>query len=381
MNRTETSVLPGFGTPRAGSSGRAAAGFSPESGPIERSQRTEWARQHFRGFENVLMPSFTPDLARLDEEGIRLDVRKSIEHGFFSSLCAPIALNFDETTRFLEVAVDEAKGRIAIGLALHADTQELELELLARAEDAGCQHILLDLPCKGSERELYEHGAKYAQATNLGIYLWQAQKHGFRRFNRAGIPYETYDRLAEHPNIIALKVGDPDPAVLFELFERYNDRMLIGALMLNIMPLGIKTYGQQWSGAWTVEALQSPEKPYAVNFFKLMTAGRYQEGMELYWKYLTPAFEAMMQRMGPLMPAGGHPWEHLKYYQFAVGGNGGRMRKDPMQPNLPEVSTQDMEQVGQTLRSIGVEPTELPAEAFLVGRMNYQNGARADDLS
>lgn len=364
----------GMGMPRLG----GAAGGATD--PVSRSERMEWAKAHFKGFENVLMPSFGPDLASLDEDGIRLDVRKSIEHGFFSTLCAPIALTHEEMKRFLEVAVDEAAGRIAIGFALHAETEEQEFDLLAHAERIGCQHFLLDLPSEGSQQDLIRFGEKYAEATNLALYLWQAQKHGFRRFNPAGIPYETYDRLADLPNVVALKVGDPNPAVLFELFERYNDRMLVGALMLNIMPMGIKAYGQQWSGAWTVEALQSPEKRYAVDFFDRMMAGEYEAGMELYWRYLQPAFGAMMQRMGPLMPSGGHPWEHLKYYQFAVGGNGGRMRPDPQQPDLPPVTAGDMEQVRQTYRLIDIEPTDLPDEAFRVGRSLYQQGLRSKDL-
>ena len=39
-----------------------------------------------KGLENIIIPSFTPDLSELDEEGIRWDVRQSIKHGFFSTL-------------------------------------------------------------------------------------------------------------------------------------------------------------------------------------------------------------------------------------------------------------------------------------------------------
>lgn len=377
MNRREFSRMIGLSA-LAGSTAMGKPGLANAAAAegVPRSGRKAWAKTHFRGFENVLMPSFSPDLAALDEAGIRLDVGKSIEHGFFSTLCAPIALSHEEMKRFLEIAVDEASGRIAVGFALHSESEEKQFDLLAHAENIGCEHFLLDLPSEGSQEDLIRFGEKYAEATNLGLYLWQAQKHGFRRFNAAGIPYEAYDRLADHPNIIALKVGDPNPAVMFELFERYNDRMLIGALMLNVMPMGIKAYGQQWSGAWTVEALQSPEKPYATDFFKLMMAGDYEQGMALYWRYLAPAFGAMMQRMGPLMPSGGHPWEHLKFYQFAVGGNGGRMRPDPHQPDLPQVSAADMEQVRQAFRMIEIEPTDLPDEAFFVGRVSYEKGVR-----
>ena len=59
---------------------------------VDRAHRKEWAKEHFRGFENILMASFTPDLKDLDEAGIRLDVRQSIKNGFFSTLCASPAL-------------------------------------------------------------------------------------------------------------------------------------------------------------------------------------------------------------------------------------------------------------------------------------------------
>ena len=52
-----------------------------------------WAKEHIRGFENILMPSFTPDLSGLDEAGVRLDVRRSIEHGFFSVFAVPLGLD------------------------------------------------------------------------------------------------------------------------------------------------------------------------------------------------------------------------------------------------------------------------------------------------
>jgi 4-hydroxy-tetrahydrodipicolinate synthase len=35
-----------------------------------------WARTHFRGMENLFLPSFTADFSQLDEERIRADVRR-----------------------------------------------------------------------------------------------------------------------------------------------------------------------------------------------------------------------------------------------------------------------------------------------------------------
>lgn len=388
MNRRDFSKLVGFGAMGMSAAADAAApaaaaqqatgqARSAVTTRVARADRKAWAREHFRGFENILMPSFTADLAGLDEAGIRLDVRKSIEHGFFSALAPAIGLTPAEYRRFLEIAVDEAKGKIGIALAGEGGERGPAGKALLRdAESIGCTHMILSLPPEGSAQELIQYGTEVSESTGMGIYLWMAQIHNFKRFHRSRIPFEVFDRLAELPNVVAVKVGDPDPATIFELFERYGDRLLIGALMLNIMPMTIRHYGQQWSGAFTIEALQTPERRYATDFFNLMMAGKHAEGMKIYWQYLDPAFGAMMRVMGPLMPKGGHPWEHLKLYQFLGGGNGGRMRKDPHQPDLPLVTEKDLESIKALFRSLDMQPVELPLEAFFAGRASYDKGAR-----
>ncbi|MBV9310190.1 MAG: hypothetical protein JOZ73_05130, partial [Solirubrobacterales bacterium] len=233
-----------------GATARTLGQDSAAGARIARADRKAWARKHFVGFENILIPSFSPDRSRLDEAGIRLDVRKSIEHGFFSTLAPAIGLSAAEYRRFLEIAVDEAQGRISVAVAPEGLEEGASgKQLLKDAEAIGCSHMILSLPREGSAEALIQYGTEMSAATNMGIYLWMAQIHNFKRFHPSRIPFEIFDRLADLPNMIAVKVGDPDPAMIFHLFERYGDRMLIGALMPNVMPLAIKAYHQQWSGA------------------------------------------------------------------------------------------------------------------------------------
>lgn len=64
---------------------------------IAKQELKRWAKEHLKGVENTLFPSFTPDLQELDEDGIRLDVRQSIAHGFTSMMCATeVGLHFAE---------------------------------------------------------------------------------------------------------------------------------------------------------------------------------------------------------------------------------------------------------------------------------------------
>ncbi|HLF76375.1 MAG TPA: hypothetical protein VJB57_02705, partial [Dehalococcoidia bacterium] len=59
---------------------------------ISKAERKQWARETFLGAESSLLPSFTPHKQELDEEGIRHDVRNSIQHGFFSVFAAGVGL-------------------------------------------------------------------------------------------------------------------------------------------------------------------------------------------------------------------------------------------------------------------------------------------------
>ncbi len=333
---------------------------------IDASDRKEWAREHFHGFENVLMPSFTPDLAELDEEGIRRDVRNSISHGFFSTLCSiETGLSFEEKKRFMQIAAQEAGDKISVAFSLAGDTLEENKLLLEHAERAGLSHALLSYPHTfrpTSEDEIYEYASEIIDSTNLGVYLFVSDKFGFQNVNPSGVPFSAFDRLADRPNVIAMKLGGMDSGVIFEAFERYGSRVLVCTLNIGLFPLTVKHFGQQWSGAWTVEALQTPEQPLAVQFFDLLRAGEEDEAMEIYWR-LAPALGAMGALMAPLIPSGAYHWPQLKYYQWLGGGNGGMTRQPVMR-----LYQRNLEMIKGGMRAAGLRIADEPDDAFFLGR-------------
>ena len=340
---------------------------------IAKNERKQWAREHFRGFENVLMPSFSADLRELDEEGIRLDVRQSIRHGFFSSLCAmETGLTLDEKKRMLSVAADEAGDKIGIALSLTGETIEENVEILRHAEAAGCTHALLSYPqafAPKSQDDVYAFVKAHADATNLGLYLFISDKFGFQHLHPSNVPFDAYDKLADLPNIVAMKVGGMDAAMILECFERFDGRLLVTTVNLGLIPMLRKSFDVRWSGAWTVEALQSPEKPYAVQFFNLLLDGKTQEAMQIYWR-MAPALGAMFRIMAPLIPTGTYHWPLLKFQQWMSGGNGGMTRQPVMR-----VFERDLQTIRGGMRAIGIDCPE-PNESFFAGRSVLARGGR-----
>lgn len=349
---------------------------------ITRAERKQWARDALRGVENTTMPSFTPDLRELDEEGIRWDVRQAKAHGFFSTMCAvETGLTVEESKRFLEIVCDEAGDDLLVSFTLLNDSFEQSLDLLEHGERVGCSHVLLGYPQTfrpSGPDEIVEVTARLAEATNLGFVLYASDKFDFVRFHPSHIPFEAYDRIAQLPNSVGLKVGFGDPAMTFEALRRYGDKLLVNVgspWHMGLFPLMRREYGVQWFGGGAWEFWQSPDRPYVVEYYDLVMSGRLDQAMQLYFHMLPATMIAMREGIGRGGDSGMYHWPMGKYISWSVGGNGGLMREPAMR-----LTASQMEMRKSALRAIGIEAREPDAE-FFIGRTSYAklhsgNGAR-----
>lgn len=333
---------------------------------IKKSELKEWAKENMVGVENCLFPSFSPDLSELDEEGIRWDVQQSIEHGFFSTLCAAeTGLTFEEAKRFVEIVADEAGGKILVSVTLLFDSFEQNREMLRHAEEVGCHAILFGYPANWypkSGEEIYQITKEMCDSTNLAIVLYPTPHYNFQRLHNSGFPLDALTRMADIENVVAIKVGEPGLIAACE--RRFGDKILVSCPVERWLPLMVLGFGQQWIGAGCYEVFQSPEKPYLVDYFRLLREGKLDEAMEIYWM-LTPARVIFEQQFMPTAMLGTYNWTQQKYYQWCVGGNGGLTR----QPSM-KIHQHEMEATKVGFRMIGIDPGE-PDEEFYVGRLNY----------
>jgi 4-hydroxy-tetrahydrodipicolinate synthase len=368
---------------RRGFSKLLAVGAIAHRAAASKTETKEWAREHLRGMENVLMPSFSPDFKSLDEAGIRHDVRQSIRHGFFSSTVSPTGANAEQRTRLMEIVRDESGGKLLTSV-ITGGSAEAAIESLAAAGKAGCTHAMVMYPGNlqpQSEDEVYRHFRKIVDSTPLAIILYGSDVPALRRFHPTGIPIGVFDRLADVPNVVAMKLTQPmNAATAYELCERLSNRLILGPVNLDLAPVLAKHYSNiQWSGEWIVEAVQSPEKPYAVGFMNLLAQRRVDEAMKVYWR-MQPLVDAIYNLQAPLLLHGSHPWAHMKYLQWCTGGNGGLL---PLKPAefLPVLDARGRELIRSTYQKAGITPVDRPEEEFLVGKLNYAAGVRASALA
>jgi len=334
------------------------------------SDMKDWAREKLKGVENQLMPSFKPDMVELDEAGIRLDVRKTKEHGFVSTLCTCEAgLTFEEAKRFVEIVADEDGDDLKVSTTILFDTFEQNFEMLKHAQEVGADSALLGFPLRWapeSEEEVYEKGREMIEsAPDLAIVLYETHKFNFERFHASGFPLGLFKRWAELPNAVALKVADP--RLMGPIHRECGDRILLACPVEGFLPSFVEAYGMQWIGAGPYEVYQTPGQPILVDYFNALMDGRYDEGMEGYWR-LTPIREAFMAHMMPQLVLGTYHWPEHKYYQWLSGGNGGFTRQPAMQ-----LSAHGREEIKAARAMAGIKPPEEDEASYFVGRSNFES--------
>lgn len=338
-----------------------------------KTEAKEWARQHLRGLEAPIFPSFTPDLQGLDEEGIRYDVNHLIANGMTSILAAPEAcgLTFEERKRFVQIVCDEARGRAHTSVAVMQDTVEQDIEMLQHIERVGGTFATLGHPVQyhpWSVEDIYRMYKYMCDSTNLGICFYAGRLH-VRKFHPSYFPPELLPRIAAIPNVVAMKIGGGSSlATTVMSFRLCGDQILVNDPMPDRWFVTIPLYRQQWAGAGPFYAMQTPERPRMVQMFNLLSEGEVDKALEIHWE------AAPAEGGGPSMDAYFHSGIVMalrdKYAHWCLGGNGGMIR----QPT-GRLYDYQKEQIRAGLRALGFTPRE-PEEEFYVGRVNYAKGAR-----
>src|SRR5581483_6354288 len=202
--------------------------------PYTRGEVKDRARAHWRGACNVTLPSFTQDFTALNEAGIRHDVRRSAEFGFWGTLIASeCGTTFDQYLKFMEIAADAAPAGLKLVTHASFSTTDEALRACQCAEELGYEAVLLSYPPSfqpKSPREIVEYTRAFAEKTNLAIILFGVLTWGFKRLHPSGFPPEALEEMAKLPTAAAIKYEANPPAMptgLADTLRRCGQHVLV----------------------------------------------------------------------------------------------------------------------------------------------------------
>ncbi|MBP1823285.1 dihydrodipicolinate synthase family protein [Mycobacterium sp. OAE908] len=325
-----------------------------------------WAREHLIGCSGVTHPSFSLDLAKVNDKGIAHDIDLLMELGFqYTLLVSEVAITPDEYARFTAVSRETAGDKL--GLFFHAafDTLAENIEAVRLAERAGADLALLAYPAQfwpTTEQEIYDYTKAFCEATNLGVMLFPIPLWGFERVHPAGMSVDSVRHILDTiPNIVAIKSeqGYPLPAGICEMYHHFRDEVVISCPiesdaipLMSLMDLQFSgTSNTQWMGDYYPRA------------FALARQGDWPAAMELYWQ-VHPA--RLANSAGAQSYISGTNVIHRslwKYQDWLAGFNGG-----PLRGPVQRVPDRLMGMLRRGLHDSGLPVTDDPDSEYLIGR-------------
>jgi 4-hydroxy-tetrahydrodipicolinate synthase len=300
--------------------------------PYTRSEIKDRARQHWEGGCSVTLPSFRGDFTGLNEAGIRHDVARAAQHGFWGTLVASESgTTFEEYKRFMEVAAEAAPAGFRLVAHLSFDTVEQSLEVAALGEALGYEAGLLSYPPAfrpASAGEIVEHTRYVTDNTDLAMVLFGATTWGFKHLHPAGFPVDALEEMSKLETAAALKYEGGGSALMTafsEVFERCSPHLLVQNPMEQHAPALARSFGVRWWGTSGYDAFgdRVPRMMAALN------ADRPDEAMQIFWSYhpgreAKGAFHATFAGANLIHRNG---WKYLSWLQ---GYNGGLLRMPQM---------------------------------------------------
>jgi 4-hydroxy-tetrahydrodipicolinate synthase len=290
--------------------------------------------------EGIIPAVVTPfdENENVDEAGFRRIINYLIEsgvHGLFpvGSQGEFFSLTNEEKRRLMDIAVEEARGRVFVMPNTGAITTRESIELTQYAEKAGadCVSIITPFFISPNQKELYQHIKDICQSVKIPVLCYNNPG----RTGGVALTPATLARLAEElPNFAGIKDSSGDLTQVAEMIRLCppHFRVIMGR---DTLIYGALTYGA--AGAIAATANVAPK--LIVEMYETFKDGDYERSRECQ-RELAPLRVAFALGSFPVV---------VKEALTMMGLPGGRCRK-PIQP----LSDDKRAQLREVLVSMGL---------------------------
>ena len=200
-------------------------------------------------------------------------------------------IEHDEQTRVIKFVVDKVAKRVPVIAGTGTNNTEHVLTNTRNACDAGADAVLVVTPYynKATQNGLYQHFTAVADVSTVPVILYNVP-------GRTGcnLQPKTVARLAEHPNIVAIKEAAGNMAQAVELFALCGDKIDIysgeDALTVPMMAMG---------GSGAISVLSNVVPKGAVEMSDAALRGDFETAAKLQCKFL-PLINALFSEVNPI---------------------------------------------------------------------------------
>lgn len=201
------------------------------------------------------------------------------------------SLTKDELLQLINIALEQAKGKIKVVANSGLNCTENSIELTKAVEELGVDGAMLVAPyyIKPTQEGLYQHFKAIHDLTNLPLMLYNNPGRTI-----ADISNETVARLARLPRIMALKEGSRDPSRCLRLRAMVDSKFNI---VSGDDDLTLSLYLQGAVG--TVAVVSNIVPSLVVKLHNLWNQGNIKDVMELQ-EILFPFLEALFCQTNPI---------------------------------------------------------------------------------
>lgn len=184
------------------------------------------------------------------------------------------SLEPDEKLDVLRGAVQAADGRVPLVAGVSELTTRRAVDFARQAESIGVDALMV-LPAMvyvPTVEELYTHFRTVAQATGLPIMLYNNPPA-----YRVNVDFETLAKLADVPNVVAIKESAPDPRRFTDVHNRFGDRYTVMAGLDDVALEGLMLGASGW-----VSGLTSAFPQESVALVAAQRRGDYATALAIY---------------------------------------------------------------------------------------------------
>ena len=247
----------------------------------------------FKGMASAIVTPMTE--TGIDYDALGRFVEFQIENGInaivvMGTTGENATIEHDEQTRVIKFVVDKVAKRVPVIAGTGTNNTEHVLTNTRNACDAGADAVLVVTPYynKATQNGLYQHFTAVADVSTVPVILYNVP-------GRTGcnLQPKTVARLADHPNIVAIKEAAGNMAQAVELFALCGDKIDIysgeDALTVPMMAMG---------GSGAISVLSNVVPKGAVEMSDAALRGDFETAAKLQCKFL-PLINALFSEVNP----------------------------------------------------------------------------------